>query len=365
MNDSQNLYDPGKIYEPAWEDVEQYFKFLGEENELYSLCWMGDDRGVLQGYGSIISDLPSIPNQWTSIKEYDLSKHPTLHITLNQTDLQGRRKENIKASRVLCLDLDRQIDEAELHDLSNQIVPHLIVSSSPNKYHLYWKITGFPLGVWELMQAGLAYLYGGDLELSGITHLIRVPGFTRVCKDGTLYKPYVVWLEKDIEPLKIPTKVEDFESNSFDWLMAGPKGLKALRDKRSLAGKQIKQLVQGGTFGQSSSGELAAGAKIEAGNRNNSLYMALKDYLIKYIITELMCRDCGEQVIDSALVKNEASKYAFKVNEHFEPCLNIDEVHSIIKSASRNALETAEKRMRERQAKELAAIEFLSKAFDK
>ena len=38
----------------------------------------------------------------------------TLHITLNETNLNGRRTEHITSARCICVDIDEQIDTTEL-----------------------------------------------------------------------------------------------------------------------------------------------------------------------------------------------------------------------------------------------------------
>src|SRR5271157_4348533 len=60
-------------------------------------------------------------------------------VTVNRTDLKGRRKENIVAVRAQFADLDG----APLSVLERfGLPPHVIVVSSPWRFHPYWRVKG-------------------------------------------------------------------------------------------------------------------------------------------------------------------------------------------------------------------------------
>jgi len=63
-------------------------------------------------------------------------------IVVNETDGRGRENENIKRVRAVYADLDGSpLDPI----LTHSIKPHIIVESSPGKWHCYWRVVGMPL----------------------------------------------------------------------------------------------------------------------------------------------------------------------------------------------------------------------------
>ena len=60
-------------------------------------------------------------------------------VTVNRTDLKGRREANIVAVRALFADLDG----APLSVLERLgLLPHIIAMTSPSRFHVYWRVTG-------------------------------------------------------------------------------------------------------------------------------------------------------------------------------------------------------------------------------
>ena len=58
-------------------------------------------------------------------------------VTVNATDLQGRRKANMQRVRAVWLDLDG----APLGPVQAcPLPPHVVIESSPERYHAYWRV---------------------------------------------------------------------------------------------------------------------------------------------------------------------------------------------------------------------------------
>lgn len=95
-------------------------------------------------------------------------------VAINQTDGKGRKKENVTKIRTFFADLDgsplESIRQAPLE-------PHIIVESSPGRYHVYWLIDDAPLDSFESMQKRLAERFGGDPSVCDLPRLMRLPGF--------------------------------------------------------------------------------------------------------------------------------------------------------------------------------------------
>lgn len=93
---------------------------------------------------------------------------------INRGDGKGRRAQNVVEVRAVFVDLDGAplsgVEDAPLE-------PHLIIESSPGRYHAYWRIEGLPLGQFEAVQTALTRHFGGDLSVKDLPRVMRLPGF--------------------------------------------------------------------------------------------------------------------------------------------------------------------------------------------
>jgi len=107
-------------------------------------------------------------------------------ITINETDGQGRRGENIKRYRAAFVDLDGAPLPA-----SWPLEPSFVVESSPGKYHIYWLLTsGADFVSWLDLQARLAAYYKGDRAMADVARVLRLVGFDHM-KSG-LFRVHVI-----------------------------------------------------------------------------------------------------------------------------------------------------------------------------
>lgn len=105
----------------------------------------------------------------------------------NRTDGRGQLDSNIIGVRALFVDLDG----APLQPVvDSPAVPHIIVETSPNKFHCYWLIEeGLAVGDFKKYQVALANKFNGDISVHNPSRVLRLPGFYHV-KD--LNKPFMV-----------------------------------------------------------------------------------------------------------------------------------------------------------------------------
>lgn len=97
-----------------------------------------------------------------------------IFVSVNQTDGEGRKRENIKRVRAVTLDLDG----AALEPICKaDLKPHVIVESSPGRYHVYWRVGRFPLDEFEGVLRAIAKRFDGDPAIAKLTHVARLPGF--------------------------------------------------------------------------------------------------------------------------------------------------------------------------------------------
>jgi hypothetical protein len=90
-----------------------------------------------------------------------------------------RTKESVASVRHLYLDIDSD-GEAKLAALRNSDrvpKPTAIISTSPNKYQVLWRVEGFDFESQERTLKLLAFAFGGDPACTDCNRVVRLPGF--------------------------------------------------------------------------------------------------------------------------------------------------------------------------------------------
>lgn len=130
-----------------------------------------------------------------------------------------RTKECIASVRHLYIDIDDDGD-ARLAALraSNAVpVPSVILSTSPSKYQVLWRVDGFDLQEQEIALKQLAIAFGGDPACTDCNRVLRIPGFLnrkyspahsvafKYPSDAT-YSPSDFCLSEDTEFASLPVR---------------------------------------------------------------------------------------------------------------------------------------------------------------
>jgi hypothetical protein len=90
-----------------------------------------------------------------------------------------RTKEDIKSIRRVYLDLDHGGQEA-LNSVENSSAvpkPNFVLTSSPGKFQIIWKVEGMGLRKAEGLLRAMARECGGDPAATDATRVLRLPGF--------------------------------------------------------------------------------------------------------------------------------------------------------------------------------------------
>ncbi len=126
-----------------------------------------------------------------------------VYVTINETDGHGRKLANIVRIRSLWQEADRG-DEPTL-----PVEPHLVVESSPGKFHRYVLVDDAPLDEFEPVQRRLVDDYGSDPNAKDRARVLRVPGFYHL-KDPT--RPHLVRVihESGAQPITWSEAVRHF-----------------------------------------------------------------------------------------------------------------------------------------------------------
>ena len=158
---------------------------------------------------------------------------------VNQGDLRGRSKNNVTKIRCLFVDLDGSPLEPVLN---GPLAPHIIVRSSPGRYHAYWIVNDIKLGEFKPIQKALALMFDGDPVVNDLPRVMRLPGFLH--KKGEPYQTKV------IKTLKSPAydREQFIRAFNIDPTPNQPPGkrsrAKKSRAKQKLKGGPIRQLLR-------------------------------------------------------------------------------------------------------------------------
>jgi hypothetical protein len=143
---------------------------------------------------------------------------------VNKINQIGKRTtENVIAVRAYFADFDKLDREAIVSNLKLfRLRPHVIVKSSPGKWHVYWFIDGAPLEEFTPTQERLSAVLGSDPSVKDFPRVMRLPGFPHQ-KDGCA--PFKVRITRTYD---LPNYA------NADFLAA-----LALAERQSLANKQL------------------------------------------------------------------------------------------------------------------------------
>lgn len=95
-----------------------------------------------------------------------------IFVTVNETDGNGRKTENIIRVRAIIADCDG-IDHLPM---TNLLPPHLLIESSPGRYHAYWLVSDCELNQFKSVQQAIATKYGTDKTVCDLPRVMRLPG---------------------------------------------------------------------------------------------------------------------------------------------------------------------------------------------
>jgi hypothetical protein len=104
-----------------------------------------------------------------------------IYIGMNplRQDASTRTKEDIESIRHVYLDLDHGGPEA-LQTIENSTAvpkPTYVLTSSPGKFQIAWKVEGMSLDEAEGLLHAMAREFGGDPAATDTTRVLRLPGF--------------------------------------------------------------------------------------------------------------------------------------------------------------------------------------------
>ena len=111
-----------------------------------------------------------------------------IFFAVNETDLTGRKAENITAVRTFYADIDglpsRDEKRAKFHWLlSLPLPPSAVVETRNGLQSYHFAAAGTTPEQFERVQRGLVSAVGGDMQVRDIARILRVPGFYHLKKE--------------------------------------------------------------------------------------------------------------------------------------------------------------------------------------
>ena len=156
------------MLEPSLQEVAKQLKVFGGIGYKYTFQTFHDSKSKPEDARIIHSTFDDAVEEL-----YDLNnKGHGVYISVNQTDLKGRKTENITGLRFLVLDEDKETVSKPFLKTPSMIV------QSKNGRHIYWKLKpGEPLEAFRDAQVRLAKYYGTDESVKDLPRVLRLAGF--------------------------------------------------------------------------------------------------------------------------------------------------------------------------------------------
>ena len=154
---------------PDRDQAERFLNLLDEDAERFTFQSFDDSKArkdhrlvrVLHG---------TLAEHWQELCRLNQAG-AGVFVGVNETDLRGRKTENIVRVRAIFQEADRP-GCPEL-----PTVPHIVVESSPGKFHRYVLLDGCPLDGFTAMQERMVESYGSDPNAKDLARVLRLPGF--------------------------------------------------------------------------------------------------------------------------------------------------------------------------------------------
>ena len=153
---------------PDRDQADRFLRLLDEDAERFTFQTFDDSKArkdnrlvrVLHG---------TLAEHWPELCRLNQAG-AGVFVAVNETDLRGRKTDNIVRVRAIFQEADRP-GCPEL-----PTVPHIVVASSPGKHHRYILVDGCPLDGFGPLQERMVESYGSDPNAKDLARVLRLPG---------------------------------------------------------------------------------------------------------------------------------------------------------------------------------------------
>jgi len=168
----ENILPLRRIAKGLAVDRDQALQFLKMFSGLHTFQTFDDDSKCKRPVFSSISHR-LCETVLDKLCQYN-DKGAGVFLLINEGDGRGRKRDNIHKVRAVFVDLDGAPIEPVI---AAGLEPHIIVESSPGKYHAYWLVHDCSLDEFGALQKGLAAKFDGDSSVHDLPRVMRIPGF--------------------------------------------------------------------------------------------------------------------------------------------------------------------------------------------
>lgn len=98
-------------------------------------------------------------------------------LSVNETTLKGRKADDVVKVRALFADFDDPATYPFERIEALTVKPHLVVESSPGKWHAYWRTADCNVAEFQSMQRLLIRALDSDSSINDPSRVMRLPGF--------------------------------------------------------------------------------------------------------------------------------------------------------------------------------------------
>lgn len=129
-------------------------------------------------------------------------------VMVNQGDGEGRSAKNVIAVRALFVDLDGTPLEPVL---ACGVLPHIVIESSPGRYHVYWLVNDCPLERFTSLQTSLILKFNSDPKVKDLPRVMRLPGFWHQKYEA--FQTRILDVRPTLPPYPVAALVEQLDLN--------------------------------------------------------------------------------------------------------------------------------------------------------
>jgi putative DNA primase/helicase len=151
------------------QETERFLVLLDEEAESFTFQ-VFDDLKSRKNPKLARTFQGTMDEYWNTLCQLN-NQGAGVFVTVNATNGNGRKKEDITRVRAIWQEQDRP-GCPEL-----PTTPHIVVESSPGKHHRYILVDDCPLDSFQGMQDRMVGSYGSDPAAADISRVLRLPGF--------------------------------------------------------------------------------------------------------------------------------------------------------------------------------------------
>jgi hypothetical protein len=154
-------------------DAAQFLKLLDPAATKFEFRTFDDDKARNDKENLLRTFYGTLAKHAIRLQQLN-DKGAGVFVTINETDGKGRNADHIVRIRAAFADLDGAPLEPVMRAL---LLPHIVVESSPGKFHVYWRAEGMAPEDFKPVQKAVAERFHSDPAVHDLPRVMRLPGF--------------------------------------------------------------------------------------------------------------------------------------------------------------------------------------------